>query len=1021
MQSRKSRSDVASNDNSDSIQDEKHDQVPHRSVEQDTSHGTAAFEIGLSENEIRKKKVRQQLLQRALLDEQISERQRIMEARKKAELGHPEVEIPKDEEQTRPSIFSFTGSAPASPLSAIAPIDKRQESTPKKYEKLRRQRKENTNVWIKQQRTPLQKSTGTGISPVVQEGLPDPEVQSTFLAAFRDTINATVATLREAIRQSADASKSTTWVPQHRDTEPKAPEIEPSQIVDEAVQKLKSELSAQQAVHSAELDSIRSQLDELVKAEVKRQEEQCRTEQLQRVEVDENVMRPVDRELSSHKIFLKNANTAHSSPLRPTSTRTVSSDIRDNRAPKFSQEAPLRRRKGSASRRSSVFKPSQRNSDSSIPVERYVVNEQSEASRSSIENMLEAETKLVPVEEAAVVESSFGGETSQARSEGVLWPVASQDDEECSFDVLELDRSMRRKLSAALEIAKVIGPEMCEQPSQVPQYAVLPLSEQGQVKAASAMRAYARRFLRNEVGTTGANFADNEAPDDPRVDALLRALASEEDDDLHFAQQAESVFDEVSVSDADDPGYKMEKVAKLLLCQRQPTLRAATGVVVKCRPLADSTAQEKRKKGKKGKNAKVSLSYEVMLSDDATVLYAEGGGQPADYGTIGNAVVTDVYRVANEQGEMEVWHKTDRPVEEGAELEVCVNWRRRFDHAQCHTAQHVLSACAMRSFGLSTSSWWLSTFPQDCFVDLACPSADIDLEALVRQIEQESNAVIREAHRVQPHFVDSETAAEELSRTHSDSSLSQLLQQFRAVYTDGKGVLRIMRIAAEDSGASFDWNACGGTHVSCTSELQQMRVSKYEVKGDILRLYFAAGERMRAQFDEMTRILSDTCSAFGDGVVPDTLANKAAKSVASLKSAKASAKYLSVRAMESDVAALRKQLETQCVAALACPGATMPYLRDCAAAVLEDNSDKIVLLVGGVPGDNDESAVFLLWGNPEHVTTRAVGKTVSELLKGRGGGRPGSLQGVVGCFDAAAEALPRAVRCISDVVLSQSQ
>ena len=62
----------------------------------------------------------------------------------------------------------------------------------------------------------------------------------------------------------------------------------------------------------------------------------------------------------------------------------------------------------------------------------------------------------------------------------------------------------------------------------------------------------------------------------------------------------------------------------------------------------------------------------ALLND--TVLYPEGGGQPADHGYLGDIRVRDVQRVNGE-----IRHYLERPVQLGLS-KLTLDWERRFDH-----------------------------------------------------------------------------------------------------------------------------------------------------------------------------------------------------------------------------------------------------------------------------------------------------------------------------------------------------
>ena len=89
------------------------------------------------------------------------------------------------------------------------------------------------------------------------------------------------------------------------------------------------------------------------------------------------------------------------------------------------------------------------------------------------------------------------------------------------------------------------------------------------------------------------------------------------------------------------------------LFYRDPYAREFSATVTACR------------EGKKG--------FEVVLSD--TAFYPEGGGQPSDEGTLGDAKVTFVKRIGSE-----VVHYTDKPLEVGSTVTGKLDWDRRFDN-----------------------------------------------------------------------------------------------------------------------------------------------------------------------------------------------------------------------------------------------------------------------------------------------------------------------------------------------------
>lgn len=70
---------------------------------------------------------------------------------------------------------------------------------------------------------------------------------------------------------------------------------------------------------------------------------------------------------------------------------------------------------------------------------------------------------------------------------------------------------------------------------------------------------------------------------------------------------------------------------------------------------------------------------------DQTIFYPEGGGQPSDRGTIGNAKVEYV-RMQNG----EVIHQVIGEVQMGETVKIAIDWAFRYKHMKIHTAGHLL-------------------------------------------------------------------------------------------------------------------------------------------------------------------------------------------------------------------------------------------------------------------------------------------------------------------------------------------
>uniref|UniRef100_A0A667ZTK7 Alanyl-tRNA synthetase domain containing 1 n=1 Tax=Myripristis murdjan TaxID=586833 RepID=A0A667ZTK7_9TELE len=188
--------------------------------------------------------------------------------------------------------------------------------------------------------------------------------------------------------------------------------------------------------------------------------------------------------------------------------------------------------------------------------------------------------------------------------------------------------------------------------------------------------------------------------------------------------------------------------------------------------------------------------FNVKLQD--TILFPEGGGQPDDHGLIGDVPVLRVTR----QG-AEAIHFVRSSLEEGQEVQLKVDWERRFDHMQQHSGQHLITALADTMFGYKTTSWELGRQRSSIELDTPCVKP-AELQAL-------------------------EEAVNEKIRAHVSRGLPD----------DHAGPIRIIDIEGVDA------NMCCGTHVSNLSHLQVIKLLGTEKgKKSKTNLIFLTGNRV---------------------------------------------------------------------------------------------------------------------------------------------------------------------------------
>lgn len=84
--------------------------------------------------------------------------------------------------------------------------------------------------------------------------------------------------------------------------------------------------------------------------------------------------------------------------------------------------------------------------------------------------------------------------------------------------------------------------------------------------------------------------------------------------------------------------------------------------------------------------------YYIILNE--TAFYPEGGGQPADKGTIEGEEVLDVQYVDGE-----ICHIMKKPLKAGEQVVGRINWEWRFDLMQQHSGEHIVSGMIHEKYG----------------------------------------------------------------------------------------------------------------------------------------------------------------------------------------------------------------------------------------------------------------------------------------------------------------------------------
>jgi misacylated tRNA(Ala) deacylase len=348
-----------------------------------------------------------------------------------------------------------------------------------------------------------------------------------------------------------------------------------------------------------------------------------------------------------------------------------------------------------------------------------------------------------------------------------------------------------------------------------------------------------------------------------------------------------------------------------------------------------------------------------------TIVYPGGGGQPPDHATLAGRPVRSV--LADADG---AWvHELEGPVPPGPAL-LELDWDRRYDHMQQHSAQHLITALARDQLGLETVAFHLG--PERSSIDLDRPSIEPGVLGVLSGLVQ---AEIRAALSVRAEWIEPDR-------------LAQLAVRSRGLPEGHRGGVRIVSIEGVDR------NTCGGTHVANTAELQLVAFLGTERVREATRLHFVAGGRALQLLEGglereagLTRLLS--CGAAEQLPAVERLLEEQreqARRVRALGEELAQVCGSLMFEQPGPLAVLHRQTDD------------LPLLQAIAREALRLRPHRLVMLTSGEP-----SGSFLLAGPDERVAT--LGPELAALLEGRGGGARGRYQGRAERLDLREQAI----------------
>ncbi|KAH9509821.1 Alanyl-tRNA editing protein Aarsd1-B [Bulinus truncatus] len=369
--------------------------------------------------------------------------------------------------------------------------------------------------------------------------------------------------------------------------------------------------------------------------------------------------------------------------------------------------------------------------------------------------------------------------------------------------------------------------------------------------------------------------------------------------------------------------------------------------VKSCHPVCESLLVE-------GKKTKVQ-GYNIVLED--TILFPEGGGQVSSLQAINDVPVMKVSRVG-----ADAVHFVTSEIPPETVVSLKLDWTRRFDHMQQHTAQHLITAVTDRKFGFQTTSWNLGTD----IVTIELDTLSLALDQ-IREIEEAVNKSIRENISVKPTF-------------YSDKDDPEL-KKFRGLGLplDHVGPVRVLSIEGIDDAL------CCGTHVSNLSHIQAIKLLGAEKgKKNKVNLSFLAGERLLKYVGEafcrektLTGILKGPAEKHWE------LADKAVKSSKNMQKTC----NVQLRELATLEVALYKQLPNkENVFIKHRNDGDNDYISVLMSELGDESLPKLITM-----GDDKEGGVFVLSG-PEDLV-KELGNKICDIFEGKGAANKGTFRG----------------------------
>ena len=343
---------------------------------------------------------------------------------------------------------------------------------------------------------------------------------------------------------------------------------------------------------------------------------------------------------------------------------------------------------------------------------------------------------------------------------------------------------------------------------------------------------------------------------------------------------------------------------------------------------------------------------------DRTAFYPEGGGQASDHGTLGGAAVSDT-----REKEGHILHLCDQPLPVGECVTGKVDFVRRFDLMQQHSGEHIVSGIICGLFHCDNVGFHVGH--DTVTIDF---NAELTMDDL-RRVEAIANRYIWEDHPISITY----PSPEELAALDYRSK-KELTGQVRIVSWPGA-----------------DCCACCGTHVNRSGQVGLVKLLSVQKFREGVRIEMLSGQRALHHY-------AAVCEQ--NTTVSQLLSAKPTETAAAVERLQREVFSLQGRVMaleNADFDRKATQYAGQGDVLLLEEDMSPDSLRKLCGAVAETCGGRCAVFAGA------NGAYKYAIAHPGG-DLRPLVKALNTALNGRGGGKPGFVQGSLQADEAAIRA-----------------